>query len=191
MEQDSLSAWTAELVPLSEQISGFRRDYLAALSQHAVSVADLFGGLGSLELEYYQGWANERSLEEALGGSRARDIATGTTNVGAHKADFIIKVDGSPAAERLSRGQIKLLVYALKLAQAAHYRDNTGRGCVFLLDDLPAELDHQHRGQVVSCLNGLGCQYFMTGVDRKDFVLLVEGMAHQMFHMEHGVASED
>jgi hypothetical protein len=30
----------------------------------------------------------------------------------------------------------------------------------------------------------------MTGVDRKDFESLVDGMAHQMFHMEHGVASE-
>jgi DNA replication and repair protein RecF len=191
MDEGSLSAWTAELVPLSEEISRYRRDYLSALSQYAGSVAGLFGGLGPLELEYYQGWATERSLEESLGASRARDIATGTTNVGSHKADFIIKVDGSPAAERLSRGQIKLLVYALKLAQAAYYRENTGRGCVFLLDDLPAELDYQHRGQVVSCLNGLECQYFMTGVDRKDFDLLVEGMAHQMFHMEHGVASKD
>jgi hypothetical protein len=30
----------------------------------------------------------------------------------------------------------------------------------------------------------------MTGVDKKDFELLVEGMAHRMFHMEHGVAVE-
>jgi hypothetical protein len=29
----------------------------------------------------------------------------------------------------------------------------------------------------------------MTGVDKQDFQLLVDGMAHQMFHMEHGVAS--
>ena len=60
---------------------------------------------------------------------------------------------------------------------------------MFLLDDLPAELDYHHRQQVVSCLDGLDCQYFMTGVDKKDFDALVEGMAHQMFHMEHGGAS--
>ena len=62
---------------------------------------------------------------------------------------------------------------------------------MFLLDDLPAELDYEHRGQVVACLNDLGCQYFMTGVDKNDFAGLVEGIAHQMFHMEHGVASVD
>jgi DNA replication and repair protein RecF len=58
-----------------------------------------------------------------------------------------------------------------------------------MLDDLPAELDYEHRGQVVSCLDGLGCQYFMTGVDKKDFEELVVGIAHKMFHVEHGVAS--
>jgi DNA replication and repair protein RecF len=190
MDQDSLSAWTAELTPLSDEITGYRRDYLAELSRHALEAAEGFGGLGKVQLDYYQGWRDDCSLVEALEASRVRDIATGTTNVGAHKADIIIKVDGVPAAERLSRGQVKLLVYALKLAQAAHFREKTARGCVFLLDDLPAELDYQHRGQVVSCLNSLECQYFMTGVDRKDFESLVDGMAHQMFHMEHGVASE-
>ena len=190
MDHDYLSAWTAELVPLSDQITGYRRDYLAELSHHALEVAEGFAGLGELQLDYYQGWRDDYDLREAFEASRVRDIATGTTNVGAHKADITVKVDGVPAAERLSRGQVKLLVYALKLAQAAHFREKTGRGCLFLLDDLPAELDYQHRAQVVSCLNGLECQYFMTGVDRKDFESLVDGMAHQMFHMEHGVASE-
>mgnify|MGYP000509264271 FL=1 len=101
----------------------------------------------------------------------------------------MIKVDGLVAAEVLSRGQTKLLVYALKLAQATHYRQRAGQSCLFLLDDLPAELDYEHRAQVVACLNGLDCQYFMTGVDKQDFQVLVDGMAHQMFHMEHGVAS--
>jgi hypothetical protein len=29
----------------------------------------------------------------------------------------------------------------------------------------------------------------MTGVDKKDFEELVVGIAHKMFHVEHGVAS--
>ena len=83
------------------------------------------------------------------------------------------------------------MVYALKLAQASHYREHTGESCLFLLDDLPAELDYKHRRQVVSYLNDLGCQYFITGVDKKDFEGLVQAIPHQMFHMEHGVALVD
>ena len=36
----------------------------------------------------------------------------------------------------------------------------------------------------LSCLNGLDCQYFMTGVDKKDFELLVDGMA--LSNVPHG-----
>lgn len=190
MDEDSLRAWTAELIPLSEQVTAFRRQYLKELVEIVREVAKAFDGLGLLELEYYQGWADDRSLAEVFESDRSRDITTGTTNRGAHKADIRIKVDGTVAADCLSRGQTKLLVYALKLAQATHYQQKAGQSCLFLLDDLPAELDYEHRAQVVACLNSLGCQYFMTGVDRKDFELLVEGMAHQMFHMEHGVASD-
>jgi DNA replication and repair protein RecF len=190
IDEDSLRAWTAEFIPLCEQITEYRRQYLNELAVDVAVLAKTFDGLGELELEYYQGWSVERGLADVIEADRARDLATGTTNHGAQKADIKIKVDGVAAADRLSRGQTKLLVYTLKLAQATHYRKKMGQSCLFLLDDLPAELDYEHRAQVVGCLNGLSCQYFMTGVDRKDFELLVEGTAHQMFHMEHGVASE-
>ena len=67
------------------------------------------------------------------------------------------------AADSLSRGQSKLLVYALKLAQAAHYQAVTGHSCVFLLDDLPAELDYENCKDVLAYLDHLQCQYFVTG----------------------------
>ena len=189
IDKDQLRIWTAELIPLSEQITHYRKQYLVELNRQVVAVAECFDGLGILDIEYRPGWDVQRSLEEVMAADELRDVATGKTNHGAHKADIRVKVDGVAAAERLSRGQIKLLVYALKLAQGMHFQEKTGQPCLFLLDDLPAELDYEHRGQVVSCLNGLGCQYFMTGVDKSDFTGLVVGIDHQMFHMEHGVAS--
>jgi DNA replication and repair protein RecF len=190
MDEDSLRVWTGELVPLAEQVTEYRRRYLAELISDVRELALVFEGLGELELDYYQGWSDQADLADVFKSDRARDLAVGATNHGAHKADIRIKVDGVAAADRLSRGQTKLLVYALKLAQATHYRKKAGQSCLFLLDDLPAELDYEHRAQVVACLNDLNCQYFMTGVDKKDFELLVDGMPCQMFHMEHGVASE-
>ena len=191
IDEDLLRTWTAELIPLCEQITRFRREYLAALSGQLNKAVSAFEGLGQVSLEYYCGWDEERSLAEVYAADHDRDIGTKTTSHGAHRADIRIKVDGQTAVDHLSRGQIKLLVYALKLAQAAHYRENTGESCLFLLDDLPAELDYQHRGQVISYLNDLGCQYFITGVDKKDFEDLVQAVPHQMFHMEHGVVLVD
>jgi DNA replication and repair protein RecF len=191
MDEDMLRTWTAELIPLSEQITQFRQAYLAELSKPINQAVQAFEGLGEVSFEYYCGWDDSRSLEDVYTQDQARDIATKTTNHGAHRADIRIKVGGQPAADHLSRGQIKLLVYALKLAQASHYRGKSGESCLFLLDDLPAELDYQHRGQVIAYLDKLGCQYFITGVDKQDFECLLEKMPHKMFHMEHGVASTD
>ena len=190
IDDDSLSVWNTELAMLAEKITAYRRQYLAELIVDVAALASEFHCLNGLELDYYQGWSEGLTLAKVLEADRTRDFASGSTNHGAHKADIRIKLDGAPAADRLSRGQTKLLVYALKLAQANHFRRQMGQSCLFLLDDLPAELDYEHRAQVIKCLNGLNCQYFMTGVDKKDFELLVEGMAHRMFHMEHGVAVE-
>jgi DNA replication and repair protein RecF len=38
---------------------------------------------------------------------------------GPHKADFRIRADGAPVEDTLSRGQLKLLMCALRLAQGS------------------------------------------------------------------------
>mgnify|MGYP003683127291 CR=1 FL=1 len=186
MDEDSLRIWTAELIPLSEAITKYRQEYLIGLADHVAAVAEKFDGLGLLSVEYYRGWRDDCSLSEVMTGDVARDKLVGTTSHGAQKADLKIKVDGILASDSLSRGQIKLLVYALKLAQATYYRSKMGESCLFLLDDLPAELDHRHRRQVIDCLYDLDCQFFVTGVDKHDFDGLVRENAHKMFYVEHG-----
>ncbi len=40
---------------------------------------------------------------------------------GPHKADFRIRADGAPVEDTLSRGQLKLLMCALRLAQGPSF----------------------------------------------------------------------
>lgn len=191
MDEDQLSTWTLEFARLSEEIARYRGMYLDDLQVEAAQIAQKFGGLGFLDFEYDRGWHAEEDLRAVLEGSLGRDKKFGQTHRGAHRADLLLRVDGELAAERLSRGQLKLLIYALKLAQASLHRDKTGASCLFLLDDLPAELDHQHQLQVTDCLNSLYCQYFVTGVDKRDFYGLTADAEHKMFHVERGVVTED
>ena len=81
--------------------------------------------------------------------------------------------------------QQKLAVIALRLAQAQHFSEGTGRRCLFAIDDIPAELDRIHRERVMSVLANLGGQVFVTTTDPA----LLEGAAlstSAMFHVEHG-----
>ena len=70
-----------------------------------------------------------------------------------------------PAVEVLSRGQQKLVVSALKLAQGRLLEATTGRSCLYLIDDLPAELDNAHRRVFCQWLESMHCQAFITSVD--------------------------
>lgn len=191
MDYQLLQAWTAELIPLNQQITEYRKQYLQKLQKYIVDVVGHLDGLGAVTLEYSQGWPDSRPISEVLEADQERDMATGATAHGAHRADVKVFVDGILAADCLSRGQSKLLVYALKLAQARHYQAACGQGCVFLLDDLPAELDAKNRHDVLVYLHGLDCQYFVTGVDTQDFDSMLEETGGKMFHVEQGVVSND
>lgn len=188
IDEESLELWSKELAPLNEMITEQRKDYLIQLEGYISPLVQALKGLGDVTLEYNQGWQEGASLIDVFSADRDRDIAVGTTSHGAQRADIRLMVDGELAADTLSRGQSKLLVYALKLAQAAHFKAVTGNSCVFLLDDLPAELDAKNCRDVLDYLDGLGCQYFVTGVDREDFEAIAKEGA-KLFHVEHGVIS--
>jgi len=188
IDEESLALWSKELAPLNEMITEQRKDYLKQLERYISPLVQALRGLGEVTLEYNQGWQEGASLIDVFSADRDRDVAVGTTSHGAQRADIKLMVDGEIAADSLSRGQSKLLVYALKLAQAAHFKAVTGNSCVFLLDDLPAELDADNCRDVLDYLNGLGCQYFVTGVDKENFEAVAKEGA-KLFHVEHGVIS--
>ena len=79
-----------------------------------------------------------------------------------------MSIDGHAAADTLSRGQQKLVVCGLKLAQGRLMSD-MGRGnCLYLVDDLPSELDRQHSESVCRQLNAMKSQVFVSCVSRAD-----------------------
>lgn len=67
-------------------------------------------------------------------------VLLGYTFSGPQKADFRFKANGLPVEDILSRGQLKLLMCALRLAQGEHLMQQKRRHCIFLLDDFASEL---------------------------------------------------
>jgi len=101
-------------------------------------------------------------------------------------------VDGQNAAEILSRGQQKLLVCALKIAQGYVFSRLTGRKTIYLVDDLPAELDEKHRNLLAHWLETMNTQVFITGVEREILLSTWQNKPHietKMFHVEQGKVS--
>ena len=183
--QNVVTAWDQELCEMAAIIDGLRRDYLQHLKPY---LGEFLRGLVSLEnvtFSYFSGWREEAAYSDVLSRSLGQDIACGYTRYGPHHADVIIKVDSVAARAIVSRGQQKLLITAMFLAQAALLKEVTGKKCVILIDDLTAELDAQHRRRLLELLVAIRGQIFVTGTEANAF-FLTELSETKVFHVEHG-----
>jgi DNA replication and repair protein RecF len=182
-----LDAWDNELAEAGEPLTRHRLAYLEALERRFQSIATEFlPSLGVARLVFQSGWSRDQlSLADALLLARERDLISGFTSVGPHRADWRIAYTGRPGREALSRGQAKLSALAILLAQAEHHAAIRGEWPVMALDDLASELDQRHQARVLSHLLTQGAQVLITGTELSSS-LYEAGGAIAMFHVEQG-----
>ena len=110
-----------------------------------------------------------QALADRLSGSRASELKRGTTLVGPQLDDVRIWIDDQPARHYASRGQVRSVVLALKVA-GLKAAGTQGSFPVFLVDDLSSELDHERTARLLACLRELGTQVFVTTTDPEPLV---------------------
>ncbi len=198
----STSSWDKMLSESAEIIHHMRLEYLEQFLPYFEKVITHFFGF-SLSLTYSKGWghAHSHSTEEEnkenllfyLDRDKERDRKMGFTHHGPHKADIIIKHGHQLVKDFFSRGQQKLVIIAIKLAQGLLLSQLTNKRCIYLLDDLCAEFDEHHLSMVMSYLAEMPGQIFFTGTDEEGFKrtsayesILSKG---KMFHVKHGVVT--
>ncbi len=185
----AIRAWDSQLIEQAERIDQARQTYFDQLLQQIDAYqATLLPGR-SLEIAYRRGWPNDELIRDVLAGSLHTDREQGFTRHGPHRAELAIRFEGMPADKTASRGQQKVIVALLKIAQAAQYSKAVGRSCVFVIDDLPSELDEIHRGVCLQALAELNTQVFVSAIHEDDLDLRA-WKDIKMFHVEHGVIQE-
>ncbi|MET0660573.1 MAG: DNA replication and repair protein RecF [Steroidobacteraceae bacterium] len=176
-----IAAWDAQLCDAAIRVDQTRASYVQQWSKVFRSAAAAFG-LMDASLDYRRGWAQGAELGTALAESSARDLNTGITSVGPHRADVAVVLGGRSARRVVSRGQQKLLASALvlsqlKLVQAA------GQEPLLLLDDPGAELDVDNLGRFLAVIGELPVQIIATAT----FPAALEALPQlAMFHVKQG-----
>lgn len=189
-----IAPWDQELIQSSEVIQGLRKRCFEAFVQEFDKLIDQFVAVDGLSIKLYRGWDKTQDYAAVLKGGFERDLQAGYTHASINRADIRIRINGVNAAEVLSRGQQKLLVCALKIAQGVVFEKLTQRKCVYLVDDLPAELDSRHRALLVTWLERLQTQVFITGVEREALLEPWNDKREKnlkVFHVEHGQITQD
>ena len=151
-----ISVWDELLSSLSEKLNVF-------LSAQCEQFLPKF----SLKFELHSGWNKDFKLRDLLAQNLEKDRVLGYTFYGCHRADLKIKSDSVSAGATLSRGQLKLLVCAMRLAQGLLLKHETGRSCIYLIDDLNSELDSNSQKILLDNLKQCSCQVFITNISRE------------------------
>lgn len=177
--------WDTELALAGDQVAAARRAWFEEIRGALEGMVQQLAGL-EVQINYFQGWAAERSLAEALVDSLERDRERGTTGPGPQKADVQIRIAGKPARETLSRGQQKLVAAAMVLALMQRLRQEQAEPPTLLLDDPAAELDSERLTRFVQLVQQLDCQLIITALDPAARLF---GVPDRLFHVEHGEVS--
>lgn len=159
-----LSQWTDEFVNISCEIDQYRQDYSQKLYKYFSSVQKDLGQNFISELMYSSGWAPNKDLKLTLLDSYKREIKQGFTQYGPQKADLKFSFPDS-VRNNLSRGQQKITVFALQMAQCLLLRDLLGIETLLLMDDLSSELDKSNLNLLIDYIASQKFQAVVSLID--------------------------
>ena len=154
----ALEPWTEQMLDWGAQILRQRLTMLRDIDAHLAPIfRDLAGTSETLQLVYRStvcdAAADPADLVESFRQRQvhlaAREVDQAVSLVGPHRDDFTFVLDGIDLNTYGSRGQQRLAVLALKLAEADWMRAEIGELPVVLLDDMLSELDPQRRAYVL------------------------------------------
>lgn len=180
----AIQAWDSPMIDNAEQIHDFRQRYIDRLQPWLHEYCSNLLGL-EVDIRYQAGWNTEVGLAPILQEQLDKDLNRGFTSMGPHRADIKLKHAGKTVQSLFSRGQQKLLICAMTLAQMRVLE----RDCLILVDDLPAELDPHKRQALMQALRSTGAQIMVTATE-SGLIQADEWPERKMFHVEHGKVRE-
>jgi DNA replication and repair protein RecF len=162
----SLPAWDAQLARYGIALMSDRAAAVEELRSRFAAHAAGLGLAGEPEVVYRP--RSQAGSAEALAGELAErvgsDIERGFTGHGPHRDELVLRRDDRELRAYGSRGQQRLALLALLLAEREALAASRGNPPLMLLDDVMSELDSDRRERLVDVLRG-GGQSLITTTD--------------------------
>ncbi len=169
LPKKQVQLWDQTLVENALKIDAIRQQYLNDLTPYLLTFCQtLMPEINeNVVCQYRAGWPkNTNDLMALYALNFEKEKHLGHTQYGTHRADIRFKFAGQEAMNTLSRGQQKLFVCALLLAQASLHEKTLNEPVIMLIDDLPAELDATHRLKLLELLQILNIQHIITSTSK-------------------------
>lgn len=174
---NTLDVWDYAYIKISSTITKYRLKYIKALiplteeiyfgisdQKEKLEIKYLLHDNLSLDIDYDElcDYFKEKILK-----IRKLDIRLGFSQIGPHRDDFDVMINGLSAKNFASQGQQRSVVLTLKLAEAKILKNLMKKNPVILLDDVMSELDFNRKKYILKHLKDTQC--FITCCDRSYF----------------------
>jgi DNA replication and repair protein RecF len=162
----SLPAWDAELARHGVALMADRAGVVEELRPRFAAHADGLGLSAAAEVVYRprSKAATAEELAAELAERLESDLERGFTGHGPHRDELVLRREGRELRPYGSRGQQRLALLALLLAEREALADSRGAPPLMLLDDVMSELDAGRRARLIDVLRG-GGQSLITTTD--------------------------
>ena len=171
-DKDQIGVWTKLLVEESYEINKDRKEIISMVIENLKSnILEKINDekwkkiLGSLEISFFSGWIGE-DLEISLRKEYEEDLKKGYTKSGAHKFDLDVEVYNEKSGNIMSRGEQKLLILLTFLSFGEYLLNNVSKKIIYLIDDLPSELDQNNLDLAFNFLRNFKGQKVITSIKK-------------------------
>ncbi len=187
-QSELLNCWSPQLVDLNNKLNCYRSNQINNISKLFDEYLACFSDqlAQDISLKYYQGWNQDLDYSDYLNLKTHDDLISGFTRYGTHRGELKITIKRNFARDILSRGQKKIVIICLMLAQFRFLNNlETNREHnILLLDDIDSELDETNLMILFKILHTFKCQIFVTTTNNSKFDFLSKE-EHKLFHVKH------
>lgn len=165
--RESLASWDVQLAAQGIEVMEDRRRGVQAITEPFAEACAQLGLDGEPGLAY-RPRSRATSVEELLAELRGRvdsDLERGFSGHGPHRDELVTVRSGRELRAYGSRGQQRLALLALLLAEREAIGQRRATPPVMLLDDVMSELDLTRRRALVALLRATGGQAVITATD--------------------------
>lgn len=159
LSRSQLLFWSTLLIKNGDYITRKRAELIDFINRSAdfpariaFSKADAGGDGQDFSLDYDKSAISGARLEQYA----KEEVAAASTLVGPHRDDFCFRLKKNKRARDLarygSRGEQRMGVLWIKLAELSFIEEQTKEKPTLLLDDIFSELDHEHRNVVMKAV---------------------------------------
>lgn len=159
--EEQYQVWTDQLIKITQKIVSYRKSYLELLQEKINEITKLYDTQGFLKLSYRE--KRPITAPEDIDRLRDDELQLRRNLYGPHLDDIDFLIHQKNSRSFASRGQQKLAVMFLKIAQAQLLLGSCPPGTItFLLDDFLTDFDQLRITKILQLLFNLQVQLIIT-----------------------------